>query len=65
MIIIGNISDVVAKKSWILLQRRKARRDGSKAGSTFLAEERFFKYHGTGRPPKINQVLSVDLVPAF
>jgi hypothetical protein len=37
----------------------------SNSRSIFLSEERFFEYHGTGRPPKSNQVLSVDLVPAF
>jgi hypothetical protein len=32
--------------------------------NTFQVEQRFFQYHGTGRPPKIEQVLSMDLVPA-
>jgi hypothetical protein len=33
--------------------------------TTFLSEERFFEFHGTGRPPKFQQVLSMDLVPAI
>lgn len=31
----------------------------------FRSEVSFFEYHGTGRPPRISQVQSVDLVAVF
>ena len=35
----------------------------SRVKTVFLAEERFFEYHGTGRPPDSTQVLRMGLVP--
>ena len=60
--ILGSLNKIRAQLIGVLLQCASL---SSSIKSIFLAEEQFFEYNGTGRPPTSEKVLSMDLVPAF